>query len=339
MGCEALGIGKPQKALLAWYRIHGRHDLPWRQTKDPYAIYLSEIMLQQTTVKTVLERYYAPFLRRFPTLQSIAHSELEDVLKAWEGLGYYRRAKNLYATACACQGRLPTNAHDLEKLPGIGKTTAHAIAAFAYGEGVPILDANVKRVLCRVYGLQEASLSTLWSKAWDFFVTTDPYGHNQALMDLGAMVCKSTSPACEQCPLFSFCLGSDDPLSYKEKKTRKEVPTRFQTLIIPYDRQKRLGMWRREGAFLHGLWGFAQVPQDQQEWVYDKISYDLSSGVFLGKLSHVYTHFRLEVEVIALALPTLEPTWMAYDQLSSLPLSKIDIMALALLGKSSSQLW
>ncbi len=156
----------PQQSLLQWYEKNGRHDLPWRTTDKPYHIYLSEIMLQQTQVKTVLERFYFPFLERFPTLDDLAASHLDDVLKMWEGLGYYTRAKNLHAAAQQCNGMLPTTANDLLKLPGIGRSTAHAVAAFAYRESLPILDANVKRILHRYFALQERSEKKLWEYSY-----------------------------------------------------------------------------------------------------------------------------------------------------------------------------
>ena len=190
-----------QKAIFEWYHINGRHDLPWRQTEDAYKIYLSEIMLQQTQVKTVLERFYFPFLKRFPTLESVAKAPLDDVLKAWEGLGYYTRAKNLHHTAMTCEKALPSSPEELGGLKGIGKSTAHAICAFAYKQALPILDANVKRVLCRFYGLECKDEKVLWQKAWELLDTKHPYEYNQAMMDIGSMVCTPKEPQCDRCPL------------------------------------------------------------------------------------------------------------------------------------------
>jgi A/G-specific adenine glycosylase len=171
----------PQQSLLHWYDKNGRHDLPWRMTNNPYPIYISEIMLQQTQVKTVLERFYFPFLERFPTLTDLADAQLDDVLKMWEGLGYYTRAKNLHAAAQLCKGSLPTNAAELMQLPGIGRSTAHAIAAFAYREPLPIMDANVKRILHRYFALEEHDAKKLWGHAYTLFDTAHPFEFNQAI--------------------------------------------------------------------------------------------------------------------------------------------------------------
>ena len=166
-----------------WYQKHGRHDLPWGMTDDPYAIWLSEVMLQQTQVGTVLERFYSPFLRRFPTLESLAEAPLDDVLKMWEGLGYYNRAKNLHKAAQIVvdmhqkeqqNGQthrsaptLPSDIDILIKLPGIGKNTAHAVAAFAFREPVPVMEANVKRILCRLHKLESPTDKILWERAYE----------------------------------------------------------------------------------------------------------------------------------------------------------------------------
>ena len=165
------------KRLHTWYAAHGRHDLPWRNTRDPYHIWVSEVMLQQTQVKTVLERYYAPFLQRFPTIESLARAPREEVMKAWEGLGYYSRAGNLQKAAQEVMNGewwvvnsentppLTTHYSQLTRLPGIGKNTAHALLAFAYHQPVAVMEANVKRVLCRVFALTAPSDAQLWELA------------------------------------------------------------------------------------------------------------------------------------------------------------------------------
>ena len=150
-----------------WYKNYGRNDLPWRTTNDPYHVYLSEVMLQQTQVKTVLERYYFPFLKRFPTLKALGDAPLDNVLKMWEGLGYYNRAKNLHKTATLID-ELPSEIDKLIKLPGIGKNTAHAVAAFAFNKPVPIMEANVKRILCRLHTLKTPTDKVLWEIAYGF---------------------------------------------------------------------------------------------------------------------------------------------------------------------------
>ncbi|MCF6207297.1 MAG: A/G-specific adenine glycosylase, partial [Sulfurovum sp.] len=171
---ENVDLEKTHRQIREWYAKNGRHDLPWRTTDDPYRIYLSEVMLQQTQVKTVLERFYFPFLEKFPTLKALGSAPLDEVLKAWEGLGYYNRAKNLHKTAQLLiqkgqvQGIAPTmpeNIDSLVKLPGIGKNTAHAIAAFAFNKPVPVMEANVRRILCRIHRIKTPNDKKIWELA------------------------------------------------------------------------------------------------------------------------------------------------------------------------------
>jgi len=160
---------KIHENIITWYQQYGRVTLPWRNTQNPYEIYLSEIMLQQTQVKTVLERFYFPFLKKSPTLQDVALAPVDDILKAWEGLGYYTRARNLHKTAQETKGILPNKAQELVKLSGIGPSTAHAVACFAFNEALPILDANVKRILYRFFVIKKRDEKLLWKKAYELF--------------------------------------------------------------------------------------------------------------------------------------------------------------------------
>ncbi len=204
--------------LLEWFAAHGRHDLPWRQTSDPYHIYVSEIMLQQTQVERVLGKY-SLFLERYPTLASLAESDEEGLLALWSGLGYYRRVLAMRACARECGGVLPRSVAELMKLPGIGRYTAHAIASFAYGALVPVVDVNIERVLRRYFGLT-GKQKEVWQKAEAFLDYAHPKEHNLALMDLGAMLCTAV-PNCEACPLQSGCIGKVQPQKYWSKKRQK----------------------------------------------------------------------------------------------------------------------
>jgi A/G-specific adenine glycosylase len=318
------------KSLKQWYETNGRKDLPWRKTTNPYHIYLSEIMLQQTTVKTVLERFYFPFLEKFPTLQSVSTAPLEEVLKMWEGLGYYRRARSLPEASIACKGVLPSTQEGLLSLKGIGKTTSHAIMVFAFGASLPILDGNVKRVLCRFFALGDASEKELWDKAYELVDTRNPYLYNQAMMDIGSQVCTLASPKCENCPLASGCLGASEPLSYKPFKRKQSQPTVYQKMIIPTTHDNFFLFTKREGEFLHGLWGFDQIPEDQQEWHFDGVTYDVALMAYQGRVRHVYTHFIVEADVYTLLLPHNQQMIRGED-IPKLPLSKIDHKALSLL--------
>jgi len=301
----------PQTSLLRWYELNGRHDLPWRTTDNPYHIYVSEIMLQQTQVKTVLERFYFPFLERFPTLLDIAESDLDDVLKMWEGLGYYTRAKNLHHAARQCNGILPDNAHDLMNLSGIGRSTAHAIAAFAYRESLPILDANVKRILHRYFALKERNEKKLWEYAYVLFDSTHPFEYNQAMMDVGATVCLAKKPLCEVCPFKESCQGKTDPLTYPDAKAKTRKPIRKRSIIV-YQRHSRYALMQRKERFLHGLWGFyetTEIPHSQA----------------LGDITQHYSHFTLEANVY-LSHEDVEEEfeWFTIEEITQLSLSRAD---------------
>lgn len=302
----------PQSSLLRWYEKNGRHDLPWRCSDDSYHIYISEIMLQQTQVKTVLDRFYFPFLERFPTLMDVANSELDDVLKKWEGLGYYTRARNLHNAARQCGGILPNNPHDLMKLSGIGRSTAHAIAAFAYHEPLPILDANVKRILHRYFALKERNEKKLWEYAYSLFDPEHPFEYNQAMMDVGALVCLPKKPLCEQCPFVQWCKGKISPLSYPEAKKKTLKPIRQRSIIV-HRRNKKYALKQRHEKFLHGLWGFYET---------DIIAY----GEYRGHITQHYSHFTLEADVYLTDDEITEEgfEWFDREEITQLSLSRAD---------------
>ncbi len=298
------------KNIQNWYKQYGRLDLPWRSTNDPYHIYLSEVMLQQTQVKTVLERYYFPFLKKFPTLKALGDAHLDDVLKMWEGLGYYNRAKNLHKTATLITA-LPKEIEDLIKLPGIGKNTAHAVATFAYKQPVPIMEANVKRILCRVNKFKNPSDKELWSIAYHMVDTKNPFDYNQAMMDIGASICTPKNPLCDLCPLHNICTGKDEPTLYPTKKKRV-VPTREQNIMISVYNDK-LSLTQRSGKFLHGLWGFesTEVP--------------LCASEYIGEVTHAYTHFKLISKVyVYYEIDKEQIDYFTTQEIPKLAISKVD---------------
>jgi A/G-specific adenine glycosylase len=310
---------KAHKNILIWYKINGRHDLPWRTTTDPYHIYLSEVMLQQTQVKTVLERYYFPFLKKFPTLKDLGNAPLDDVLKMWEGLGYYNRAKNLHKTAGILvrgQARglaptLPSNIDELMKLPGIGKNTAHAVATFAYKKPVPIMEANVKRILCRLNKLITPTDKELWEIAYDLLDKENPFDHNQAMMDIGATLCTPKNPLCNVCPLSDICKGKEAPTLYPPKKKRV-VPTREQNIMLSVYNDA-LSLSQRKGKFLHGLWGF------------ESVEVPLCASKYIGEVTHAYTHFKLVCKVYVYdALDREQDNYFTIHQIRKLAISKVD---------------
>lgn len=293
-----------------WYQQNGRLDLPWRNTNETYYIYLSEVMLQQTQVKTVLERYYIPFIERFPTLKRLGEAPLDDVLKMWEGLGYYNRAKNLHKTATLVN-QLPSDIDELIKLPGIGKNTAHAVAAFAFNQPVPIMEANVKRILCRLHKLRTPSDKKLWENAYNLVDKVNSFNYNQAMMDIGATICLPRNPKCEICPISDICKGKEEPSLYPEKKKRV-VPTREQNILLHvYD--DKLSLTQREGKFLHGLWGFesVEIPHCADE--------------YLGEVTHAYTHFKLICKVYVYYENSPEKSYyFSEDEIQKLAISKVD---------------
>lgn len=293
-----------------WYKNYGRLDLPWRTTNDPYHIYLSEIMLQQTQVKTVLERYYFPFLKKFPTLKGLGDAHLDDVLKMWEGLGYYNRAKNLHKTAGLIEV-LPSDIDELIKLPGIGKNTAHAVATFAYKKPIPIMEANVKRILCRLHKLKTPTDKELWKIAYDLVDKENPFDYNQAMMDIGATLCTPKNPDCETCPLSNMCQGKEKPTLYPTKKKRV-VPTREQNIML-YAYHNKLSLTQRKGKFLHGLWGF------------ESIEVPLCASEYIGDVTHAYTHFKLICKVyIYDELDAKQNKYFRSGEIRKLAISKVD---------------
>ena len=327
---------KLHQNIQSWYKTHGRLDLPWRTTTDPYHIYLSEVMLQQTQVKTVLERYYFPFLKKFPTLKALGDAPLDDVLKMWEGLGYYNRAKNLHKTAeiLTKEGQahgvaptLPSNIDELIKLPGIGENTAHAVATFAYKKPVPIMEANVKRILCRLHKLKTPSDKELWKIAYDMVNKRNPFDYNQAMMDIGATLCTPKNPQCEICPLSHICQGKSDPTLYPTKKKRI-VPTREQNIML-YIYNYKLSLTQRKGKFLHGLWGF------------EAIDVPLCASTYIGEVTHTYTHFKPICKVYAYdELDAEQNNYFTSSQIQKLAISKVDdkILNLYLLTSLSKQI-
>lgn len=343
------------RKVAAWYKEHGRHHLPWRQKGNPYHVYISEVMLQQTQVKTVLERYYYPFLKRFPTLAALAAAPQQDVMKAWEGLGYYTRARNLHNAAkqvvrdagVSVEERrddpaggfvrsanggsvpplsitLPDKVAELMALPGIGRNTAHAVASFGFGVAVPVMEANVKRVLARVFAMKTQDDKLLWQHAESLLNTKNPFDHNQAMMDIGSMLCTKRAPRCDICPLALICEGKTEPEAYPAPKKTKQTPTRERVIVVFMDKAGRVWLKQRETRFLGGLWGFAEYEEAPK----------LAGAVMLGQVRQVYSHFTLEAKVLLVKgkpAPEKGGEWVKPKALGELPLSRADAKVQALL--------
>lgn len=302
---------KLTQRLVAWYKKNKR-DLPWRHTNDPYAIWISEIMLQQTRVDTVIP-FYERFLKTFPSVEALAQSPLSSVLKAWENLGYYSRARNLHAAARVLVERfgckIPDDPHELLKLPGIGTYTAGAIASIAFGRAVPAVDGNVRRILCRVFAIHESTgdpevLKALESMARTLVPEKNPGDFNSAIMDLGATLCRPKAPLCPSCPLESLCqarlLGLENELPVVEK--RGKIPHRYGVCAMVFDDKARLLVVQRPSTgLLASLWklpgGFSLNKKDMAgdlvREVNKELGIDIRVGEKIGSVDHVYTHFRL----------------------------------------------
>lgn len=251
--------------VVSWQGTHGRHHLPWQGTHNPYQVWLSEVMLQQTQVSTVL-RYYARFVARFPDVQTLAAASLDEVLGLWSGLGYYSRARNLHRCAQQIvqtyQGHFPADAQGLQLLPGVGRSTAAAIAAFCYGERVAILDGNVKRVLSRLLGFAQdlsvpAHEQLLWDKATELLPRRDLKmqmpRYTQGLMDLGAMLCTRSQPDCARCPLNAHCVAHQQgrPQDYPVRKRKLKRSAQSLWLLWAHDSAAQVWLERRP---LRGVW-------------------------------------------------------------------------------------
>ncbi|MFN4070087.1 MAG: A/G-specific adenine glycosylase [Thermus caldifontis] len=278
-----------QEALLGWYRENPR-PLPWRGEKDPYRILVAEVLLQQTRTGQAIP-YYRRFLARFPSLKALREAPLEEVLKAWQGAGYYRRALYLHRLAQEVEA-LPQGYAKLLKLPGLGPYTAAAVASLAFGERVAVVDGNVRRVLSRLLAWENPSSQRLWRLAQDLLPPgEDPGDWNQALMDLGATVCLPRRPLCSRCPVAAFCQGRADPGRYPGARKRKVREEALAALVL----------WGREGVYLEklegrfaGLYGVPLMPPE------DLPARARAFGVeprFAGEVRHALTHRRLRVGV------------------------------------------
>ncbi len=305
--------------LHLWYARYGRDDLPWRNTKDAYHIYISEVMLQQTQVKTVLERYYFPFLERFPTLSSLAKAPLDDVLKHWEGLGYYTRARNLHATAKLTAPSLPKEYEALLRLPGIGKNTASAICAFAYHQPLAVMEANVKRVLCRIHAYEKVDEKQLQEDALRLLDRQNPFDYNQAMMDIGAVLCTIQNPGCSICPFNTICKAYGEGYFLYPLKKRKVVPVREEHWLVQTYKGK-VAMHQRKGKFLHGLWGFKRC-----ESYHDKL--------FLGEVTQSYTHFKQVARIYHDSVSEEGKNFFDIEEIERVALSSVDKKVIKLLKK------
>lgn len=297
------------QALLDWYDLHGRKDLPWQQDPTPYHVWLSEIMLQQTQVSTVID-YYQRFTGRFPNLETLAAAPQDEVLAYWSGLGYYARARNLHKTAMLVvenhDARMPSSLEALTALPGIGRSTAGAILSLAFHQRFPILDGNVKRVLARFFavegwpGIKQVE-NRLWLHAEELLPEQRIANYIQAQMDLGATLCTRTKPDCPNCPLQTDCraYALGQPEAYPGKKPKKAIPSRqTQWLVMQNELGEVLLEQRPQQGIWGGLWSFPEMNVDEDISSYCSWHWpvQIQSSTALASLQHVFTHFRLNIQ-------------------------------------------
>ena len=332
-----------QQQLLSWYSEHAR-NLPWRDHVDPYAIWVSEIMLQQTRVETVLP-YFKSWMQAFPTLSVLARAAEQEILNAWEGLGYYGRARNLHRAAKEVVnvhgGILPRDMRALRALPGIGRYTAGAIASIAFGMNEPVLDANVKRVYARIFDLSLAVNSSkgekwLWQVATDNLPDKQAGIFNQALMDLGATICLPKSPICRQCPVREFCSSYTKGIQGLRPvvNPRKETPHHIQAAGAILRAGSVLLAKRPSKGLLGGMWEFpnGRVLSAAEEGLtsvllseYNLIVRPISR---LQPVKHAYTHFKVTVHPFLCELVSHDNRdnlmWVELDRLDEYPMGKVD---------------
>lgn len=325
--------------VVDWQKQHGRHHLPWQGTQDPYRIWLSEIMLQQTQVATVIG-YYERFLVRFPDIGSLAQARQEDVMPYWAGLGYYARARNLHRCAQELAANwdchFPPTPEQIAMLPGIGRSTAAAIAAFAYGTGSPIMDGNVKRVFTRYFGIygvtsQRAIENLLWATAQGAVEAApaelDMAAYTQGLMDLGSQCCVRGRPDCARCPLKARCYAYEHGVQQElpTPKPRKTSPERECKMLVLRSQGKILLEQQVSPGIWGGLWSLPQYGDTSEiEAACNHLGQSSTAARRMAGLLHVFSHFKLHIEPWYLRNDTLQvaetsprQSWIAIEDLAS----------------------
>jgi A/G-specific adenine glycosylase len=335
--------------LLSWYSVNAR-ELPWRGHPNPYAVWVSEIMLQQTRIESVIP-YFQRWMMRFPTISDLAVAPQQEVLNFWEGLGYYHRARNLHHAAQiiieAYEGELPQDAKTLRELPGVGRYTAAAIASIAFGQDEPALDGNIRRVLSRVFNLIDPVGSTKGEqKLWKLAGENLPFGragdYNQAIMDLGAVICTPKSPDCAECPVVEICqakaLGVEEDRPVPKPKVK--IPHHTVTAAVIQKNRKVMVVQRPPYGLLGGMWEFPGGKQEPGEdlptclkrEILEELGVEILVGDPFGVYQHAYTHFRVTLHAYLCSLNGDQPQlkehtdlcWVDPVKLLDFPMGKID---------------
>jgi len=351
--------------LLRWYDTAGV-AMPWRGERDPYRVWLSEVMLQQTQIATVIP-YYQNFLERYPTIADLATAPLDDILKVWEGLGYYSRARNLHRAAKLVlekhDGMFPKTASALETLPGIGRYTAAAIASIAHGERAAVLDGNVVRVLARLYDLPDdvtlaATQSYLWKLADALIHNDRPGAYNQAMMDLGREICKPRHPRCAACPVREHCaaFANDTQLARPVKAKRAPTPHYDVAAGVVYkgDDERILIAQRPLEGLLGGLWEFPggkvkageTLPECLRRELREELAIEVVIGEQVAAVRHAFTHFRITLYAFEARIVSGEPQaigcvawrWVTLPEMDAFAFGKADLMVIRMLRERVNRL-
>lgn len=341
-----------REKLIDWY-LKNQRDLPWRNTLDPYAIWISEAMLQQTQVATVIP-YFHRFLRQFPDIHTLAEAGLESVLKAWEGMGYYARARNLHRAAIEIvdqyQGKIPSSFMQLKKLPGVGDYIAAAVASIAFHKPCPVVDGNVKRVLSRLFlidtPVNDASAHKVFYQQALRFVDIHSKDHqgifNQAIMELGALICKPRNPDCISCPVVLFCQGYEQNLILQfPVRHKKRKPPEYQVSAAVLRKNGKILITRRKfEGHLGGLWEFPGGKVRENETpeqacvreIKEEVNLDISVDSFLASIKHAYTHFKIRMDIFNCTYVSgdlklngpVDYRWVTVDELELFPFPGAD---------------
>jgi len=328
--------------MIRWHKNHGRHDLPWKKNMSPYRIWISEMMLQQTQVATVIP-YFERFMNKFPVLEDLAKAPLDEVIKLWAGLGYYSRAKYLHQTAQIIvekyNSEFPNMPEELIKLPGIGRSTAGAILAFAFNASAPILDGNVKRIFIRVHGLEmttqaHSTQKELWRLAEYYLPKNSIREYTQSLMDLGATLCLRKKPHCDMCPLINYCIA------YKNKDThrlplpiqRKKLPIKKTFFLILKNKQGQVLLEKRPPVGIwSNLWSFPEIKDLTDLKIHlNEFGLKSTSQTTLQTFKHTFSHYHLQITPIVIntmlsqksITETKQIVWISKKQLNDYGLPK-----------------
>lgn len=323
-------VGSVSPPLVAWY-ARARRDLPWRRSRDPYRVWVSEIMLQQTQVERV-KVYFTRFIAAFPSVRALAAADEDDVLRLWEGLGYYRRARQLHAAAkqivAKHRGRFPQTLEGLQSLPGIGRYTAGAILSIAFDERAPIVEANSRRVIARLFG-HAARLDApggdapIWEIAERLVPAESPGAFNQALMDLGSLVCTPDRPLCTTCPLARLCVAhrTRRTATIPARAARKQAKDIREIAVVVRRGDRVLVERRGEGEWWSGLWDFPRAASPKA-----LAAFGPGKRRKLGRIAHTVTHHKISLEVVEIAVPRTRRTaanraWVPVGKLATLAMS------------------